>query len=96
MEQRTITTLVLKTIANLWQFFAKNRSKLPKTMIITLTPPGMLVGGYIWGGLSDSHSRKKTLIAALWINALCGFFSSFVASKEYFIFLRFLSGIGSV
>jgi MFS family permease len=54
----------------------------------------MLVGGYIWGGLGDSLGRKKTLIAAMIINALCGFLSSFAASKEIFFALRFFSGVG--
>ena len=54
----------------------------------------MLVGGYIWGGLGDSLGRKKTLIAAMIINAVCGFASSFATSKELFFGFRFFSGVG--
>ena len=55
---------------------------------------GMLVGGYVWGGLGDSLGRKKTLIGAMIINALCGFLSSFATSKGLFFTLRFFSGVG--
>lgn len=55
---------------------------------------GMLVGGYMWGGLGDSFGRKKTLIASLFINAICGFISSFIQTKDWFLFMRFCSGVG--
>ncbi|TRY68645.1 hypothetical protein TCAL_07687 [Tigriopus californicus] len=55
---------------------------------------GMLVGGYIWGTLGDSFGRKRVLIAAMLVNAFCGFFSSLAQEKIVFFVFRFLSGVG--
>ena len=54
----------------------------------------MMIGGYIWGAISDIYGRKYILILSLTFNAifavLCGF------SRTFFtlLFFRFLSGIG--
>lgn len=55
---------------------------------------GMLVGGYLWGSLSDVYGRKRTLILAMLINAFCGFGSSLSQEKTSFFIIRFLSGVG--
>eukprot|EP00095_Tigriopus_kingsejongensis_P000777 maker-scaffold67_size430214-snap-gene-1.18 protein:Tk00777 transcript:maker-scaffold67_size430214-snap-gene-1.18-mRNA-1 annotation:"hypothetical protein DAPPUDRAFT_304078" len=55
---------------------------------------GMLIGGYIWGSLGDSFGRKKILIVAMFVNALCGFISSLAQTKAVFFTFRFLSGVG--
>lgn len=55
---------------------------------------GMLIGGYIWGTLGDSFGRKRVLIAAMLVNAFCGFFSSLAQEKVVFFVFRFLSGVG--
>jgi len=56
----------------------------------------MLFGGIIWGCLADGFGRKRALIFSLFINAFCGFGSSFVVSKYWFMVVRFFSGIGLV
>lgn len=55
---------------------------------------GMLIGGYVWGAVSDVFGRKKTLIVAMFANALCGFASSLSQEKVSFFIIRFLSGVG--
>jgi len=55
---------------------------------------GMLIGGYLWGGISDVYGRKKTLIVAMMVNAVCGFASSLSQEKISFFIIRFLSGVG--
>jgi len=55
---------------------------------------GMLIGGYLWGGVSDVYGRKKTLIVAMMVNAVCGFASSLSQEKISFFVIRFLSGVG--
>ena len=55
---------------------------------------GMLFGGFIWGSLSDIYGRKKTLIVAMFINALSGFASSLCQEKFSFMVLRFIGGLG--
>jgi len=55
---------------------------------------GMLIGGYLWGGVSDVYGRKKTLIVAMLVNATCGFASSLSQEKISFFVIRFLSGVG--
>lgn len=62
--------------------------------MITLNLLGMLIGGYIWGSISDVYGRKKTLIIAMFINALSGFASSLSQEKVSFMVLRFISGLG--
>jgi len=55
---------------------------------------GMLIGGYVWGGISDVYGRKKTLIVAMFVNAFCGFGSSLSQEKISFFIIRFVSGVG--
>ena len=55
---------------------------------------GMMIGGYVWGTLGDSMGRKKILINAMFVNAICGFASSLAQEKITFFILRFLSGVG--
>jgi len=55
---------------------------------------GMLVGGYVWGSLGDTYGRRNTLVAAMLVNAACGFASSLAQDKYTFIVMRFLSGVG--
>lgn len=55
---------------------------------------GMMIGGYIWGGLGDSLGRRGVLMVSMAFNALFAMLSCLAMSKELFITLRFLSGIG--
>ena len=55
---------------------------------------GMLIGGYVWGALSDLKGRRDVLILSLLVNGFGNLMSS--VSKVYWLFLlcRFVSGIG--
>lgn len=55
---------------------------------------GMLIGGYFWGSLGDAFGRRKTLMVAMFVNALCGILSSLAQEKTTFFIFRFLSGLG--
>mmetsp|Transcript_35217 Transcript_35217/g.54948 ORF Transcript_35217/g.54948 Transcript_35217/m.54948 type:complete len:435 (-) Transcript_35217:46-1350(-) len=54
----------------------------------------MMLGGWLWGGLSDSWGRTRVLATCLAVNSLFGFLSAF--SPEFYTLLacRFLSGLG--
>lgn len=55
---------------------------------------GMLVGGYVWGGLSDISGRRSTLVLSLVVNGVFGFFSAFSVNFYMLLVLRFCSGVG--
>ena len=55
---------------------------------------GMLIGGYIWGSIGDTIGRKKTLMIAMYVNALFGILSSLSQTKGFFFAFRFFSGLG--
>ncbi|XP_037077922.1 synaptic vesicle glycoprotein 2C-like [Pollicipes pollicipes] len=55
---------------------------------------GLMIGGYVWGGLGDAIGRKATLISALLFNALFGALSSVMQTYWPFLVCRFLSGVG--
>ena len=54
----------------------------------------MMIGGYIWGGLGDSLGRRGVLMVSMAFNAIFAMLSCLAMSKELFITLRFLSGVG--
>ena len=55
---------------------------------------GMMIGGYIWGGLGDSLGRRGVLIVSMTVNAMFAMFSSLAFNFPTFLALRFFSGIG--
>ncbi|XP_071941341.1 synaptic vesicle glycoprotein 2C-like [Antedon mediterranea] len=55
---------------------------------------GMMVGGYVWGALSDIRGRRSVLLWSLSCNALFGLLSSIAQSYWLFVLMRFLSGVG--
>ena len=55
---------------------------------------GMMVGGYIWGSLSDLIGRRSCLISSLSFNGLFAFCSAFSPNYPSFLLFRFLSGVG--
>ena len=65
-----------------------------KGWLSAVTFLGMLIGGYVWGSLSDSFGRKLILMTAMYVNASCGILSSLSQDKFTFIGMRFLSGLG--
>ena len=54
------------------------------------------MGGLLWGGLGDSLGRRNILMIAMTVNALFAMLSCLALSKEVFITMRFLSGVGYV
>ena len=55
----------------------------------------MMVGGYLWGSLSDLIGRRSCLITSLTFNGVFGLASAFSPSYPVFLLFRFLSGVGS-
>jgi VNT family MFS transporter (synaptic vesicle glycoprotein 2) len=55
---------------------------------------GMMVGGYMWGSLSDMIGRRSCLITSLTFNGVFGLASAFSPSYAVFLLFRFLSGVG--
>lgn len=55
---------------------------------------GMLIGGYIWGGLADITGRRMTLIVSLFVNSVFAFVSAFSPNFYFLLVLRFISGVG--
>lgn len=57
---------------------------------------GMMIGGYLWGGLADVIGRRPCLISAMLLNGVCGLISSFSVNFYMFLAFRLASGIGYV
>jgi MFS family permease len=55
---------------------------------------GMMLGGWIWGSLSDRYGRKPCLMWCLLINGLGGLLSAFAPNFTTILLCRFLAGIG--
>ena len=55
---------------------------------------GMMVGGYVWGSLSDVVGRRSCLITSLTFNGVFGVASGLSPDYPSFLVLRFFSGIG--
>ena len=55
---------------------------------------GLLIGGYVWGGLGDITGRRLTLIMSLFVNSIFAFVSAFSPNFYVLLILRFFSGIG--
>lgn len=56
---------------------------------------GMMLGGWIWGSLSDRYGRRPCLIWCLIINGIGGLLSAFAPNFATILLCRFVSGIGS-
>ncbi|XP_053741216.1 synaptic vesicle glycoprotein 2B-like isoform X1 [Synchiropus splendidus] len=54
----------------------------------------MMAGAFLWGGLADKAGRRRCLTAALAVNCVFAFLSSFAQGYGFFLFFRLLSGIG--
>jgi len=55
---------------------------------------GMMVGGYIWGGLGDSLGRRGVLMVSMVFNSLFAMGSAFALDFPSFVTLRFISALG--
>lgn len=73
-----------------------NLASSDKGYLSACTFLGMMIGGYIWGSISDIFGRRLILVFALLFNVffavLCGLSQSFIA----LIIFRFFSGVGYV
>ena len=57
---------------------------------------GMLIGGYLWGGLADLSGRRRALLMSLTLNGVFGFVSGLSPNFYVLLLFRFVSGIGYV
>jgi len=55
---------------------------------------GMMIGGWVWGSLSDRFGRRSCLMSCLAINGISGIASAFAPTFWAMLLCRFASGIG--
>lgn len=67
-----------------------------KGLLSAIVFVGMMLGGYLWGGLGDSLGRRGVLIFSMAFNSLFGMFSALAMDFPTFLLLRFFSGVGYV
>lgn len=53
---------------------------------------GMIMSSHLWGYIADTRGRRKTLIASLVLDAICGLASSLAHTYWLFAVLRFFNG----
>ena len=68
--------------------------KICQNSNILLFLTGMMVGGYIWGGLGDSLGRRGVLMVSMVFNSLFAMGSAFALDFPSFVTLRFISALG--
>ena len=57
---------------------------------------GMMVGGVVWGNLSDRMGRRRTVLSALGVNAVFSVIAAFMPTYGTFMTARFCSAVGWV
>ena len=55
---------------------------------------GMMVGGVVWGNLSDRMGRRRTVLSALGVNAVFSVIAAFMPTYGTFMTARFCSAVG--
>jgi len=65
-----------------------------KGLLTSIVFLGMMVGGYVWGGLGDSIGRRGILIVSMAFNSIFAMCSAFALDFPTFLILRFISGLG--
>ena len=55
---------------------------------------GMLIGGYLWGGIADLTGRRRSLLMSLTLNGVFGLVSALSPNIYFLLLFRFISGIG--
>lgn len=65
-----------------------------KTWLSGITFLGMMVGGVVWGNLSDRMGRRRTLLSALGVNAVFSVIAAFMPTYGTFMTARFCSAVG--
>ena len=69
-------------------------TKIQRVFLSCIIFFGMMVGGYVWGSLSDVSGRRRALLMSLTLNGASGVLSGLYRNYYYFLFLRFVSGVG--
>ena len=69
-------------------------TKIQRVFLSCIIFFGMMVGGYVWGSLSDVSGRRRALLMSLTLNGASGVLSGLWRNYYYFLFLRFVSGVG--
>lgn len=69
-----------------------NMDASEKGLLNAISYIGMISSSHLWGYLADTRGRRKTLLVALVLDAICGLLSSFAHSYWLFVVLRFLCG----
>lgn len=63
--------------------------------ILSINFIGICLGSLLFGPLSDSFGRRKILISGLLLFALASWFCCVANSFEFFLFFRFIQGLGA-
>ncbi|KDR21687.1 synaptic vesicle glycoprotein 2B-like [Zootermopsis nevadensis] len=63
-----------------------------KGLLNAISYIGMICSSHLWGYLADTRGRRKTLIVALVLDAVCGLASSLADTYWLFCLLRFFNG----
>lgn len=69
-----------------------NLSTTDKGVLSAIGYVGVILSSHLWGFLSDTKGRRKTLIASLLMATLLTIISSLVKSFWLLVLLRFLNG----
>jgi MFS family permease len=60
----------------------------------SITFLGMMVGGVVWGNLSDRMGRRRTLLSALGVNTVFSVIAAFMPTYGTFMTARLCSAVG--
>lgn len=64
------------------------------TQIINWQMAGLLIGGVIWGVLSDQRGRLSVLFGSILLYSIANFANAYVQTVEQYVWARFIAGIG--
>jgi MFS transporter, putative metabolite:H+ symporter len=63
-------------------------------LLINLQALGMLLGGLLWGVISDKRGRLSVLFASIFIYSVANFLNAFITDIHQYALLRFIAGVG--
>jgi MFS transporter, VNT family, synaptic vesicle glycoprotein 2 len=69
-----------------------NLSTSDKGILSAIGYVGVILSSHLWGFLSDTKGRRKTLITSLLTAFIATVFSTFVNDFRLLVFLRFING----
>ena len=76
------------------QGYAIQLDKTKEGVLDSIIFLGMMVGGYLWGSLSDQVGRRSCLITSLTVNGVFGLASAFSPNYPVFLVFRVLQWSG--